>query len=47
MVEMAIDAIVILFGAGVAIFLILIAINIALFVKLRSSIPQEPSPNSE
>jgi len=33
--------------ATIAIFLILIAINIALFLKLRSSIPQKPFSNSE
>ena len=46
MMEMVIGTIM-LIVAAIAIFLILIAINIVLFLKLRSSIPQKPFSNSE
>jgi hypothetical protein len=42
MMEMVISTIIMLIGAAVAMFLILIAINIVLFVKLRSGTPQSP-----
>jgi hypothetical protein len=42
MMDMVIGAILVLIVAALAIFLGLIAINVALFLKLRSSIPQEP-----
>ena len=44
MLDVAIGAIITLTAAFIAIFLILIAINIALVVKLRSGIP--PSPHA-
>jgi hypothetical protein len=47
MMEMMIGTIIMLIVAAIAIFLILMAINIALFLKLRSSIPQRPFSNSE
>jgi hypothetical protein len=47
MMEMVVGAIVMLIAAVIAMFLILVAINIALFLKLRSAIPQEPFSNSE
>jgi hypothetical protein len=40
--EMVIGTIIMLIAAAIAIFLILIAINIVLFLKLRSIIPQSP-----
>lgn len=43
MMEVVIGAMMIVVVAVVAIFLGLIAVNIALFLKLRSSIPQQPS----
>jgi len=42
MVEIAISAMVVLVGAALSIFLILGAINVVLFLKLRSLIPQDP-----
>jgi hypothetical protein len=42
MIEMVVATIIMLIVAAVAIFLILIDINIVLFLKLRSSIPQKP-----
>ena len=42
MMEMVIGTIMMVIVATIAIFLLLIAINIALFIKLRSSIPQKP-----
>lgn len=47
MVEMVIGTIVVLAVAAVAIFLIVMAINIVLLLELRSRIPQEPFSNSE
>ena len=47
MMEIVIGTIMMVIVATIAIFLILIAINIALFLKLRSSIPQKPFSNSE
>lgn len=47
MTEMVMGTIMMLIAAPVAIFLILIAINIALFLKLRSIIPQEAFLDSE
>jgi hypothetical protein len=47
MMEMVIDTMIMLIAAAIAIFLILIAINFALFLKLRSAIPQKPFSNSE
>jgi len=47
MMEMVVGTIIMLIGAVIAIFLILIALNIALFFKLRSSIPQKLFSNSE
>ena len=46
MMEIVIGTIIMLIIAAIAIFLILIAINIVLFLKLRSSIPQKPFSNS-
>jgi hypothetical protein len=40
MMEMVIGTIIMLIAAAIAIFLILIAINVVLFLKLRSIIPQ-------
>ena len=42
MMEMMIDAVIIVIGAVIAVFLILIAINVVLFLKLRSGTPQSP-----
>lgn len=42
MLDVMIDTIIGLIAAVVAVFLILIAINVALFFKLRSIIPQSP-----
>jgi hypothetical protein len=42
MIEMVIGTIIMLIGAAIAMFLILIAINIVLFLKLRSGTPQSP-----
>jgi hypothetical protein len=42
MMETVIGTIMMLIGAATAIFLILIAINIVLFLELRSHIPQKP-----
>ena len=42
MLEMVIGTIMMVVVATIAISLVLIAINIALFLKLRSSIPQKP-----
>ena len=47
MMGMVVGAMVMLIAAVIAMFLILVAINIALFLKLRSAIPQEPLSNSE
>jgi hypothetical protein len=47
MMEIVVGAMVMLGVAVIAVFLILVAINIALFLKLRSAIPQEPFSNSE
>ena len=47
MTEMVIGTIMMVIVATIAIFLLLIAINIALFIKLRSSIPQKPFSDSE
>ena len=47
MMEMVIGTIMMVIVATIAIFLLLIAINIALFIKLRSSIPQKPFSDSE
>jgi hypothetical protein len=47
MVEMVIGTIIMLTVAALAIFLIVMAINIALFLKLRSSIPQKPFSDPE
>jgi hypothetical protein len=47
MMEMVIGTIIMLVVAAIAIFLILIAINIVLFLLLRSNIPQKPFSNSE
>jgi len=47
MMEMVIGTMIVLIVAVIAIFLILIAINIALLLKLRSSIPQKHFSNSE
>jgi hypothetical protein len=47
MVEMVIGIIAMLIAAVAIVFLILIAINIALFVKLRSIIPQKAFLDSE
>jgi hypothetical protein len=44
---MVIGTIIMLIVAAIAIFLILIAINIVVFLKLRSGIPQKPFSNSE
>ncbi|WP_207105377.1 hypothetical protein [Mycolicibacterium sp. P9-64] len=45
--EIAVGAIVVLIATAAAMFLILVAINIALFLKLRSAIPQQPFSKSE
>lgn len=42
MVEPVISAIVVLIAAVISIFLILAAVNVVLFLKLRSLIPQDP-----
>jgi hypothetical protein len=42
MAEMVMAAMVTVIGAVMVIFLILMAVNIALFVALRSHIPQAP-----
>jgi hypothetical protein len=42
MKELMISAIVVLIVAGMAIFPILIAVNIVLSLKLKSNIPQKP-----
>ena len=47
MMEMVIGTIMMVIVATIAIFLLLIAINIALFIKLRSSIAQKPFSDSE
>jgi hypothetical protein len=47
MIQMVIGTIIMLIVAAIAIFLILIAINIVVFLKLRSGIPQKPFSNSE
>jgi high-affinity Fe2+/Pb2+ permease len=47
MTEMVIGTIMMVIVAAIAAFLILIAINIALFLILRSSIPQKPFSDSE
>jgi len=47
MMEMVIGTIMMVIVATIAIFLLLIALNIALFIKLRSSIPQKPFSDSE
>jgi hypothetical protein len=47
MIEMAIDTLIMLGVAGIAIFIILITINIVLFLKLRSDIPQKHASYSE
>jgi hypothetical protein len=47
MIEMVIGTTKLLIVAGLAIFLILIAINVVLLLKLRSRIPQKPFSNSE
>ena len=47
MIEIVVGAMVMLIAAVIAVFLILMAINVALFLKLRSAIPQEPFSNSE
>jgi hypothetical protein len=44
MLDMVIGAVIVLIAAVMAIFLILIAINIALVRKLRSLIPHSPAP---
>jgi hypothetical protein len=47
MMDMVIDALMLLGVATVAVFLILMAVDVALFLKLRSSIPQQPIADSE
>jgi len=47
MMEVVIGTILMLIAAAIAIFLFLTAINIVLFVKLRSAIPQEPVWHAE
>jgi hypothetical protein len=47
MIEMTIATITMLIVAVIAIFLILMAINIVLFLVLRSRIPQKPFSSSE
>ena len=42
MMQIVVGTIMMVIVAVIAIFLILIAINIALFLKLRSGIPQKP-----
>jgi len=42
MMEMVIGTVIALIMAVIAIFLILVAINIVLFLQLRSHIPQTP-----
>jgi hypothetical protein len=47
MVELLIHTTMMLIVAAIAIYLILMALDIALFLKLRSSIPQEPFSDPE
>ncbi|SQI28920.1 Uncharacterised protein [Rhodococcus coprophilus] len=47
MVEMVIGAAMILVVAVMAVFLVLIAVDTALFLVLRARIPQNPLSNSE
>ena len=42
MLEIVIDTIIALIAAVIAIFLIIIAVNVVLFLKLRSIIPSAP-----
>lgn len=42
MMAIAIHSIIVLITAFIAVFVALVAINIALFLRLRSSIPQKP-----
>ena len=42
MMEMVIDAIIMVIGAAIVVFLTLMAINVVLFLKLRSGTPQSP-----
>jgi hypothetical protein len=47
MIEMALDAVMLLSVATVAVFLFLITADFALLLKLRSSIPQNPVSDYE
>lgn len=41
MIEMLIGAVMLLTAAGVGLIIILVAVNVALFLRLRSRIPQQ------
>ena len=41
MMDVVVGAVAVVVGVGIAIFVILIAANVVLWLKLRSSIPQE------
>jgi hypothetical protein len=47
MMEMVVGALLVIIAATTAMFLILIAVNIVLFLTLKSNIPQKAFSNSE